>query len=141
METSRIMGAAMVLAAMGASLAHAQNYPAVTLLQTDRTTVGEAFAYPAGHPQVTAAIVTLAPGETTVRHRHGVPFFVYVLEGEITVDYGEKGTRIYKTGDALMEAMAVEHAGTNTGAAPVRLLAVYMGADGARNVEVDAAKH
>jgi hypothetical protein len=33
-----------------------------------------------------------------------------------------------------MEAMAVAHFGTNTGTRPVRLLVVYMGAQGAQNV-------
>jgi oxalate decarboxylase/phosphoglucose isomerase-like protein (cupin superfamily) len=33
-----------------------------------------------------------------------------------------------------MEAMAVAHFGRNTGTAPVRLLAVYMGAAGADDV-------
>ena len=30
--------------------------------------------------------------------------------------------------------MDVEHAGTNTGTVPVKILAVYMGADGAQDV-------
>jgi hypothetical protein len=34
----------------------------------------------------------------------------------------------------LMEAMDVAHFGVNTGAEPVRILVVYMGADGAENV-------
>jgi hypothetical protein len=36
-------------------------------------------------------------------------------------------------GDALMEAMTVPHFGTDTGAQPVRLLIVYMGAEGVPN--------
>ncbi len=117
-------------------LAWGQGYPAEHLFTTDRSIVGEVLAYPPGQAEVDAAIVTLAPGETTVRHRHGVPFFAYILQGEITVDYGAQGKRVYRAGDAFIEAMAVEHAGTNTGTVPVRILAVYMGAKGAANVIV-----
>ncbi|MDB5641066.1 MAG: hypothetical protein JWN07_383 [Hyphomicrobiales bacterium] len=133
-KCTRVLLAAAGLA-LSATCALAQTYPAVPLFETDKTVLGETFAYPPGHSRVTAAIVILAPGETTIRHRHGAPFFAYILEGEITVDYGAQGTRVYKAGDAFMEAMAVEHAGSNKGTTPVRLLGVYMGADGAQNVE------
>lgn len=110
------------------------SYPAVPLLSTGQTVVGETIRYPSGDARVTASIVTLAPGGRTIAHRHGVPMFAYILDGELTVDYGDKGKRIYRAGDALMEAMAVTHAGVNTGTVPVRILAVYMGAAGASDV-------
>ena len=123
---------ALLLALPSAALA--QGYPAEKLLTTAETVMGEKIAYPPGDALVEAAIVTLAPGETTILHRHGVPFFAYILEGEITVDYGPHGRRTYRRGDALMEAMETAHAGQNTGSVPVRLLGVYMGATGAANV-------
>ncbi len=110
------------------------SYPAVPLLSTDKTIVGETIRYPAGDAKVTASIVTIAPGARTIAHRHGVPMFAYILEGELTVDYGDKGKRTYKAGDALMEAMNVVHFGVNTGDKPVLLVAVYMGATGASDV-------
>lgn len=110
------------------------SYPALQLLSTDKTVTGETIRYPAGNARVTASIVTLAPGGRTIAHRHGVPMFAYILDGELTVDYGDKGKRIYRAGDALMEAVTVTHAGINTGSVPVRILAVYMGATDASNV-------
>jgi len=102
------------------------------LLSTGTTIAGEVLHYPAsGHAHVTASIVTLAPGVRTVAHKHGVPMFAYILDGEITVDYGDRGKRTYRKGDALMEAMDVPHFGVDSGAAPVRILVVFMGADGA----------
>jgi quercetin dioxygenase-like cupin family protein len=83
---------------------------------------------------VTAAIVTLAPGARTIMHRHGVPLFAYILDGELTVDYGKRGTRTYRQGQSFMEAMTVAHFGVNNGSQPVRLLAVYMGAKRAKDV-------
>ena len=110
-------------------------YPAAALLSTGTTIVGEPIRYPAGAPaHVTASIINIPPGQRTISHRHGVPLFAYMLQGELTVAYGEKVRRVYRTGDAFVEAMDVEHYGANTGDEPVRILAVYMGADGARDV-------
>jgi quercetin dioxygenase-like cupin family protein len=106
--------------------------PSIPLLSTGTTVMGETLRYPTNGPaHVTAAVVTLAPGARTVLHKHGVPLFAYVLEGEITVDYGDRGKRTYRQGDALMEAMNAAHFGADAGAQPVRILTVYMGADGA----------
>ncbi len=106
--------------------------PAAPLLSTGTTIVGETLHYPTNGPaHVTAAIVTLAPGAKTVLHRHGVPLFAYILEGEITVDYGDRGKRTYRAGDALMEAMDVPHFGADAGTQPVRILTVFIGAEGA----------
>jgi quercetin dioxygenase-like cupin family protein len=110
-------------------------YPATALLSTGRTVVGETVRYPdTGPAHITASIVALAPGAKTIMHRHGVPLFAYILEGELTVDYGAHGVRVYRAGQAFMEAMEVAHFGINRGAQPVRLLAVYMGAKGADDV-------
>jgi quercetin dioxygenase-like cupin family protein len=129
-----------VLAALAAFPALAQSappppsYPAVPLLSTGTTIVGEKIRYPSGDAHVTAAIVTLAPGARTIMHRHDVPLFAYILEGELTVDYGAHGKRTYTQGESLMEAMAVPHFGVNTGDKTMRLIGVYMGADGAKDV-------
>jgi quercetin dioxygenase-like cupin family protein len=53
-----------------------------------------------------------------------------MLDGEISVDYGPDGTRVYRAGDAFLEAFQSEHDGTNTGTEPARILMVVMGADG-----------
>lgn len=98
--------------------------------------MGERIAYPAGAPaKVTAAVVTLAPGQETGWHTHGMPVLGYVLEGELEVDYGEKGVRVYRAGEAVLEAIGVAHNGRNTGVAPMRVLAVFMGADGLKPTE------
>ena len=78
----------------------------------------------------------LRPGrnDKTIVHRHGVPMFAYILGGELIVDYGDHGKRTYRQGQAFVEAMDVAHFGVNSGAEPVRILVVYMGADGAENV-------
>ena len=133
------LAAALVLFASHAwtsqAIAQDKDYPAVPLLATGTSIVGETIRYPTTGPaHVTAAIVTLAPGAKTLVHKHGVPLFAYILEGELTVDYGAHGKRTYNAGQSFMEAMAVAHFGVNTGSQPVRILAVYMGAKRAKDV-------
>ena len=121
--------------ALAQDTAPPKDYPAAPLLSTGTSIVGETIRYPhSGPAHVTAAIVTLAPGGRTIMHRHGVPLFAYILDGELTVDYGEHGKRTYRQGQSFMEAMDVAHFGVNEGTQPVRLLAVYMGAKRARDV-------
>ena len=84
--------------------------------------------------KITSAIVTLAPGERTGPHKHGVPTYGYILSGAVTVDYGNHGQRVYKAGTASMEAMDVWHDGVNASDEPCRILVVFMGSETARNV-------
>ncbi|MBF0561022.1 MAG: cupin domain-containing protein [Alphaproteobacteria bacterium] len=105
------------------------------LLATSETVLGEKLQLPDGSPlKITSTIVTIDPNEETKWHKHGVPLYAYVLSGEVTVDYGDKGTRTFGPGSAFMEAMDHWHRGTNRGKEPVRILAVYMGSDKAKNV-------
>ena len=110
----------------------ADGYPAIPLYSGSKTVMDEQIAYPtSGKAQVNALIVVLAPGEKTVVHKHGVPTFIHILEGEVTVAYDGRGTRTYRQGESFLEAMDVAHTGMNTGTVPVKILAVYMGAEGA----------
>jgi quercetin dioxygenase-like cupin family protein len=103
-----------------------------TVLSTGSTVTGEPIRYPSGAPaRITAMEITLQPGQQTGWHTHPVPLFGYILEGELTVDYGPKGQRIYRKGDGLAEAMNETHNGRNAGQAPVKILAVFIGMEGA----------
>lgn len=129
-----VIAVSALLLPAAAENAKKPSYPAVPLISTGKNIVGETIHYPKGPAHITAAIVTLAPGGRTIVHKHGVPLFAYILSGELTVNYGSHGTHIYEPGDAFMEAMDVAHSGINNGQVPVRILAVYMGANGAKNV-------
>lgn len=105
-----------------------------TLLETGETVMGESIVYPPGPARVTSLIVTMAPGEETGRHKHPVPTYGYILEGEITVVYEGRGSRTYRKDEAFMEAEDVWHNGRNPGDRPARVLVVFMGAAGLANV-------
>ncbi len=107
-----------------------------TLLETQTTNLGQPIEYPAGNAaKITAVIVSLAPGEETGRHRHAVPLFGQVLSGQVTIDYGDYGSKTYKAGEAFMEAVGTWHNGHNSGDETLRILAIFMGAEGVPNVE------
>jgi quercetin dioxygenase-like cupin family protein len=138
--TRRLTVGALLLASLTtAAPARDQGYyPVQELLVTGKTVVGENIQYPTtGAPKITVAVVTVAPGAPAAFHRHPVPLVAYILEGELTVDYGEKGVKTFRQGDALVEAMNVPHRGMNLGSSIVKLLAVYVGAEGADNVALE----
>ena len=85
-----------------------------TVLSTETTVTGETIKYPSGAPaQLTALEITLQPGQQTGWHTHPVPLFGYILDGELTVDYGPKGQRVYRKGDGFAEATNEAHNGRN----------------------------
>ncbi|MCL6284506.1 cupin domain-containing protein [Ruegeria sp. 2012CJ41-6] len=133
----RILIAGALALTAGQAVAKDSYPPLELLLQTDKTVVGEPLAYPPGQAEITMAIITMMPGQKTPAHRHGAPLAGYILEGEITVDYGAAGIRTYLTGDALVEAMGTDHVGTNTGDGIVRILTVFAGAQGTANTILD----
>jgi quercetin dioxygenase-like cupin family protein len=128
----------LALLTTGAQARDQSYYPVQELLVTGKTIVGEDIQYPTtGAPKITVAVVTVAPGAPAAFHRHPVPLVAYILEGELTVDYGPKGVKTFRQGDALVEAMNVPHRGMNLGSGTVKLLAVYIGAEGSANVALE----
>jgi len=101
------------------------------LLSTGTTVMGETLHYPTGGAaHVTAAIATLAPGTRSSPRRTAVRL---CPRGRNHGRLRRSRQAHLSSGDALMEAMNVPHFGADTGTQPVRLLIVYMGAEGAAN--------
>jgi len=129
-----LIGAGLAAGLLVSPLTARETYPPLqVLLQSGETVLGQPLAYPEGAPAVTAAIVTMAPGQQTGWHRHDAPLFAYMLEGQLTVDYGDGVKKTYAQGDALLEAVGTDHQGENTGEGPMRILVVFAGAEGVQN--------
>ena len=112
-------------------------YPPLEILSSTTTSViGQKLAYPSGQAKITAAIITMQPGSSTGWHKHNVPLFAYLLEGQLSVDYGINGIKIYKVGDSFIEAFQTKHNGTNSGQGIVRILAVFAGSETVKNTEM-----
>ena len=126
-----ILGMTLALASVGDA---ETSYPPVNvLLQSETTIIGQKIVYPEGPAQITAAIVTMQPGQVTGWHRHEAPLTAHMLEGELTIDYGDDGIRVYREGDTLIEALGSRHNGENTGDGIARIFVVFSGAVGTPN--------
>lgn len=81
--------------------------------------------------EVKMVIVNFAPGEVSAPHRHPIPTFGYVLEGELESTFDGKVYH-YKTGDAFYETPDGLHSGTRNMSKdkPAKLLAFFVGDKG-----------
>lgn len=98
----------------------------VTEIEIDKTVLEQQFDYPKGAPILTAKIIDVPVGAKTNTHTHDYPLFVYILDGEITVDYGE-GSKTFTKGETFVEAIDYFHFGINNGDKPTKILAVELG--------------
>ena len=137
MKISRIAGGLIFCLTLVSSPAQAQandSYPPLSvLLSSSVSTIGQNISYPVGPAKITAAIVTMQPGQKTGWHKHEVPLFAYIMEGQLSVDYGSAGVKIYHAGDSFIEAFSTEHNGENTGREIVRIMAVFAGSQNIPN--------
>jgi len=121
--------AAAALLASGPGLAQV-GYRATPVLQTTTSTMGQPLVFPSLRPQVTVALIELAPGGEAGRHIHPVPFVIHVLEGTVTLVTEGHPTRTFNAGQAFAAPVNHWHDVLNRSAAPVRLLAVVIGQEG-----------
>jgi len=125
------MLAVAVLGLIAAPAAAQVKFSYTPILQSGATVAGVAIAYPkTDSAEVTALRVEVGPGGETGRHMHPFPTFVYVLEGAINVEMEGGAARSYKTGDSFLEVVNTWHNGRNNGAAPAKLLVVFVGVHG-----------
>jgi quercetin dioxygenase-like cupin family protein len=111
---------------------HAANQATISIVSKDTATdAGEPIQYlSTPNAEVTSVILSLPPGRKTDWMVHPVPGYLYVLEGQLTVEF-EDGHRLsFHTGQAFMQARAKWHRGINTGNTPMRFLAVFFGEKG-----------
>jgi mannose-6-phosphate isomerase-like protein (cupin superfamily) len=75
-----------------------------------------------GSRHLSLAEATVAPGQTTHRHRHHRSEEIYyILSGEGLVEIAARKTAV-TAGEAVLIPAGAEHCLTNTGAAPLRIL-------------------
>lgn len=108
----------------------------VQLLDAQEITIlDQRVTYPTKRPaRITSDVTVLEPGQETGWRRHRVPVYVYVLEGTYTVEYESAVTRDFPPGTAFIQALKTDYNGMNKGTEPVRLLTVYLGAKGIRDI-------
>lgn len=99
----------------------------ITIVGAPKTTLGQDFNYPVGQPLIKAFIIDIPVGKQTDLHKHLVPLYVYVISGDLEVDYGSQGKKIYKPGTSYVEAIDWCHIGKVAGKTPVKVIGVYLG--------------
>lgn len=109
----------------------------IPLIQSPKTTLGQDFKYPAGQPLIKAFMIDIPVGMQTSLHKHAVPLFVYVVSGDLEVDYGSKGKKTYKPGASFVEAIDWCHFGKAAAKTPVKILGVYLGQEKPDQIKPD----
>ena len=99
----------------------------IVIVGAPKTTLGQDFKYPAGQPLIKAFNIEIPVGKQTNLHKHLVPLYVYIVSGDLEVDYGSKGKKIYKGGSSYVEASDWCHIGKVSGKKPVKVIGVYLG--------------
>ena len=100
--------------------------------QYTETIAGEPLSYPSSpNPIVSMNELAMAPGQVSEWMVHPVQSFLYVLEGVVTVEFAEDGSRqSFKAGQGFLQTRAHWHRGRNDGDTPARFVAVFIGAKG-----------
>ena len=117
-------GLLWLLAAVPAGAEEPAVIKVTKLLTTDATVTGQKLVLPSRDPQLIASIFEIPPGARLPRHKHPYARYAYVLDGDLTVDYGKAGPQHFHKGDFIVEAIGTWHFGMNSGTTPVRLLVI-----------------
>jgi quercetin dioxygenase-like cupin family protein len=112
-----------------------RNVEVQKLITSSTSSNGEPLRYlQTAQPEVTALVVHFPPGGSTGWHKHPVPVYAYMLEGELTVELKDGRTFVFRKGDAILEVINTLHNGYNYGSTPASLVVFYTGAVGVPNV-------
>ena len=113
--------AALVGALAGIGIDRALTAQQVGVVRTPLVTVPDPAA---STHDVTLALVSIAPGASTGRHRHPGIEVGYVLEGQLTIAQEGRPELNLGPGDAFNTSGI--HNGTNQGSTPARLVVAYV---------------
>ena len=126
---------AALLTSIAAQNANAQQSEAAAGSETiarlpdlNTTTAGEPLHYLSTPDAVVSSdILTVPPGKISHWMVHPVPAYLYVLEGDLTLEFVDGKRQTFHTGESLLQSQTKWHRGRNEGQVPLRFLAVFMG--------------
>jgi quercetin dioxygenase-like cupin family protein len=95
------------------------------------TSAGEPLHYlSTPDPVVSSDILTVPPGKVSHWMVHPVPAYLYVLQGDLTLEFVDGKRQTFHTGQSLLQSQTKWHRGRNDGQIPLRFLAVFLGSKG-----------
>ena len=100
------------------------------IISTGETVLGNKIVYPAGEAKITAFEFTVPVGAPVAPHTHSFPVLLIIQQGEVTLNYRDGKSRVYRPGDAFIEDVGVVHSSKNTGDVPIKALVVAIGVEG-----------
>jgi quercetin dioxygenase-like cupin family protein len=143
MKTLARVSLSLALAALLTSSAVAQNATAqkaeattgsetiASLPDLNTTSAGEPLHYlSTPDPMVSSDILTVPPGKVSRWMVHPVPAYLYVLQGDLTLEFTDGKRQTFHTGEAFLQSQTKWHRGRNDGQTPLRFLAVFLGSKG-----------
>ena len=71
------------------------------IISTSETALGNKIVHPVGQAKVTAFEFTVPVGAPVPAHTHSFPILLMIQQGEVTLDYGNVKSKVYRQGDAL----------------------------------------
>lgn len=93
------------------------------------TTAGEPLLYlSTPNPVISSSILAIPPGGISRWMIHPVPAYVYIVQGDLTVEFIGGKKKTFHEGEVILQPRAVWHRGCNEGERPLRFLAAFLGA-------------
>lgn len=99
------------------------------VLRTTKTFMGEDIVFPLLANQLTVLAVDFAPGAVNPRHIHPHTQFIYVLDGNTTVEPDNVPARTFAPGQAFVETTR-PHVGANRGTTRGTVFTIFAGEAG-----------
>ncbi|HEY2824465.1 MAG TPA: hypothetical protein VGI83_02870 [Gemmatimonadales bacterium] len=109
--------------------AGARDFKADTVLETTTTWAGEPIIFPSGANQISVLMTSVPTAAVIAKHTHAHTQFVYMLEGEHTVEPAGHPRHSFSAGSAMIETTQ-PHVGTNAGHDVDRFVTVFAGKAG-----------
>ncbi|QLG86889.1 cupin domain-containing protein [Chitinibacter bivalviorum] len=101
---------------------------ATVVFKTGTTANGQPILYPTTDaPEATMLHVEIPAGKETGWHKHPVPGYAYVLNGQLTVQLKDGSSNTFRAGQGFAEVENTLHNGKNEGTEPVKLVVVFTG--------------
>ncbi|MCI0654694.1 MAG: cupin domain-containing protein [Methylococcaceae bacterium] len=131
-----IATASLLLAvALPQTLAAQTGFSATPVLTGSKTITGQALRYPnTQSPEVSSVLVAIEPGGESGRHKHSVAPQIYVIEGEVTIEFDDGKQKNFPAGKAFLEAVNTWHNAKNLGDKPLKMLVVFFGEKDRKNM-------
>ncbi|NTW51603.1 MAG: cupin domain-containing protein [Chlorobiaceae bacterium] len=105
------------------------------LLVSSTTYTGQQLSYnKSDSPEVTALVVHIPPGGSTGWHKHPIPVYAYMLDGELTIGMKDGSSYLFRKGEVILEVLNILHNGVNKGDKEASLMVFYSGTSGVPNV-------